>query len=140
MPITRLSHAEAQKEIREWTAAVDILFRQVQNWIADAHSEGWQLTFSSAEVTEESLGSYGIRVMEINANPGRLILEPVGLDILGARGRIDLYAWPSLFRVMLLRSFQEDSWTIRTESGIDWPNPWGKDSFLAIAEQLLAAA
>ena len=144
MPITKLSPVDADKEITEWTAAVETLFQQVQHWAADARSEDWQITFSTADVTEESLGSYPIRVMEINAGTGRLILEPVGLDVLGARGRVDLYAWPSLFRVMLLRSLKENNskegWTIRTESGIDWPTAWGKDSFLVISEQLLAAS
>ena len=141
MPITKLSPSDAQKEIQEWTTAVETLFEQVQNWIAEDRSKDWQVSFSTADVTEEFLGRYVTRVMEISANNGRLVLEPVGRDVIGAKGRIDLYAWPSLYRVMLLRSFdREKDWVIRTESGIDWPLAWGKDSFLAIAEQLLSAA
>lgn len=140
MPITRLNPQEAQREIADWTASVEALFQQVQQWIAEERPE-WQLEFSTADVTEESLGRYVIQVMEINARNGRLIFEPVGLDVFGARGRIDFYAWPSLYRVMLLRSSAPSKdWVIRTESGINWPNPWGKDSFIAIAEQFLGAA
>lgn len=140
MPITKLSPQEAQREIAEWTKSVEDLFHQVQQWVAEERPE-WQLKFSTADVTEESLGRYAIQVMEIDARSGRLILEPVGLDVFGARGRVDFYAWPSLYRVMLLRSSTSSKeWVIRTESGINWPNPWGKDSFLAIAEQFLSAA
>ena len=140
MPITRLSPQEAQREIADWTASVDALFQQVHQWVQEDRPKEWQVNFSTAEVTEESLGHYVTKVMEISAHHGRLILGPIGLDVFGARGRIDFYAWPSLYRVMLLRSFDPDeNWIIRTESGIDWPNPWDKNTFLAIAEQLLSA-
>lgn len=141
MPMTILSPAEAHQEIRVWTALVDSLFQKVQSWIGEGHPSDWQVNFSKAEVTEESLGQYVIPILEIDTQSGRLFVEPIGLDVFGARGRIDLYAWPSLYRVMLLRSSDpEEDWVIRTESGINWPNPWGKDSFLAIAEQLLVAS
>lgn len=139
MPITRLSPAEAKQEIADWTDSVNTLFQQVQQWIMEDRPE-WQIELTTADVTEESLGRYDIPVMEIDTRSGRVILEPIGLDVFGARGRVDLYAWPSHYRVMLLRSSDpNEDWTIRTESGINWPNPWGKDSFVAIAEQLSGA-
>jgi len=140
MPITKLSPTDAREAIQEWTGAVDTLFEQVQNWIAEERAQEWHLSFSTSEVTEESIGSYVIRVMEIDTRDRKLILEPIGYDVLGARGRIDLYAWPSLYRVMLLRSFTDEGWIIRTESGINWPQHWGNQSFLAVAEQLLNAS
>ena len=139
MPITKLGPLEAQKAIQEWTAAVNALLQQVQRWIEEDRPD-WEIDFSSADVTEASSGSYTIPVLEISNPAGRLILEPVGRDVFGAKGRIDFYAWPSLYRVMLLRSFADEEWVIRTESGIDWPQPWGKHSFLTVAEQLLSAA
>ncbi len=139
MPITKLSPVEAREAIQEWTAAVNALFQQVQQWIAEERPN-WQIEFSSADVTEASSGSYAVPVLEISAPIGRLMLEPVGRDVFGARGRIDLYAWPSHYRVMLLRSFTSDEWVIRTGSGIDWPQPWGKPGFLAVADRLLSAA
>ena len=139
MPITKLSPREAQEAIQEWKAAVHTLFQEVQQWAAEERPD-WQIESSSADVIEASSGSYVIPVLEISNLTGRLILEPVGRDVIGAKGRIDLYAWPSLYRVMLLRSFVGDEWVIRTESGIDWPQFWGKTSFLTIADQLMSAS
>ena len=140
MPIIKLSPEDAREAIREWTEAADSLFQQVQQWVAEDRAQDWRISLSLVDITEESLGSYGTQVMEINTHGGRLVLEPVGRDVLGAKGRIDLYAWPSLYRVMLLHSFKEEGWIIRTESGINWPNPWGRTSFLEVAEQLLSAS
>ena len=139
MPITKLSPADAHEANQEWAAAVGTLLQQVQEWVTEDRPE-WTIEFSNADVTEASSGSYTISVLELSAPNGRLILEPVGRDVFGARGRIDLYAWPSLYRVMLLRSFTSDEWVIRTESGIDWPQPWGKLGFLAVADRLLKVA
>jgi hypothetical protein len=56
---------------------------------------------------------------------------------MGAAGRVDLYAWPTLFRVMLLRSPQDETWAIRTDSGLRWPNPWSEETFAQLALGLL---
>ncbi len=139
MPITKLNPTEAQEAIAEWQNAVSAILQQVQEWIAEDRPK-WQLETSSADVTEESSGRYTIPVLEIIAANGRLILEPVGRDVYGAKGRIDLYAYPSLYQVMLLRSYADGEWVMRTGSGIDWPQPWGKEGFLAVADRLLNAA
>lgn len=139
MPITKLNPTEAQEAIAEWQSAVSAVLQQVREWIAEARPE-WQIETSSADVTEESSGRYTISVLEIIAANGRLILEPVGRDVYGAKGRIDLYAYPSLYRVMLLRNYADGEWVMRTGSGIDWPQPWGKEGFLAVADRLLDAA
>ena len=72
------------------------------------------------------------------AAQGRLILEPIARGVLEAQGRVDLYAWPSLFRVMLLhKPLGKDrglAWGMRTESGIDWPQPWGRETFFTLAK------
>ena len=139
MPITKLNPTEAQEAIAEWQSAVSAVLQQVREWIAGGRPK-WQIETSSADVTEESSGRYTIPVLEIIAANGRLILEPVGRDVYGAKGRIDLYAYPSLYRVMLLRSYADGEWVMRTGSGIDWPQPWGKEGFLAVADRLLDAA
>ena len=139
MPITKLNPTEAQEAIAEWQSAVSAVLQQVREWIAEDRPK-WQIETSSADVTEESSGRYTIPVLEIIAANGRLILEPVGRDVYGAKGRIDLYAYPSLYRVMLLRNDDAGEWVMRTGSGIDWPQPWGKEGFLAVADRLLDAA
>ena len=80
MPIIKLSPEDAREAIREWTAAADSLFQQVQQWVAEDRAQDWRISLSLVDITEESLGSYGTQVMEINTHGGRLVLEPVGLQ------------------------------------------------------------
>lgn len=138
--IEKLGPAEAQSLITEWQSAVDDLLRDVRTWVEERHGPDWRIDISFSDVEEEALGRYQIPVMEINTTEGRLVLEPVARWVIGGMGRIDMYAWPSLFRVMLLRRSVSAEWVIRTDSGINWPQTWGKDTFFGLAESLLKAA
>jgi hypothetical protein len=125
---------EEQARLRdEWLQAVDRIVQPVRQW---AEKQGWKVTEDQREVREERVGTYQVSVLEIDTPQGRVILEPIARDVLGAEGRVDLYAWPTLYRVMLLRR-GDMSWVVRTESGINWPQPWEEATFVALVEGLL---
>lgn len=119
----------------EWRNAVTSLTEAVRDW---AEARGWNVAESLREVSEETITSSTFPVLEIQTPRGQVMLEPIGRDILGAQGRVDLYAWPSLYRVLLLRK-QDHSWVIRTESGLNWPHPWNQATFYELAEGLVDA-
>lgn len=128
-----------------WERDTTALADEVQAWAEqEAAARGWRVEREQKELSEEVVGgAYRVPVVTIHAPQGRLILEPVARGVLGAQGRVDLYAWPSLFRVMLLHKPLGKGhgleWVVRTESGIDWPQPWGHETFLTLAEGLLNA-
>ena len=102
-----------------------------------AKKEGWTVVADSGEITEQSLGTYAVEVLHIQANGGRLHVEPIAQSVPEADGRVDLYAFPSLHRVRLLKRGAQ--WVIRTESGIDWPKRWNEQTFIGLAKELAAA-
>ncbi len=134
-----------QADKQEWLNAVAQLTRDVSEW---SRANKWETTASETEISEEVQDDKGVYddvvdnyiapVVTIDTGSGRVVLEPIACNVLGARGRVDLYAYPSLFRVMLLRQVDKErpEWTIRTDSGIDWPNEWSKDEFYALVKAL----
>jgi hypothetical protein len=54
-------------------------------------------------------------------------------------GRIDVHAYPSLARMLLLRDpgAATNPWVVRTSDDVDWPQPWGEETFVQIAKGLL---
>ena len=128
-----------------WERNTALLADDVQAWAEqEAAARGWRVEREQKELSEEVVGgAYQVPVVTVHAPQGRLILEPVARGVLGAQGRVDLYAWPSLFRVMLLHKplgkGRGLKWVVRTESGIDWPQPWNRETFLTLAEGLLNA-
>jgi hypothetical protein len=132
---TRISKKKAAEERACWQRAVSALKEQVEAW---ARAQGWPVAERSQSVTDDSIGTYEVPILEIDTPKGRVVLEPIGRDILGAHGRVDLYAWPTHYRVMLLRT-GDDQWVVRTDSGLNWPAPWGDQTFVTLAEGLAEA-
>src|SRR5438094_155105 len=97
----QLAPVDAESAREEWFRAVTALTEQVGEWAARWN---WPVERKTLDVTEELLGTYGVPMLEIQTEWGPLFLEPVARYVMGAEGRVDLYAYPSLYRVMLLRS------------------------------------
>jgi hypothetical protein len=131
---TRLTRLREQ-----WVEQVTTLVRQAEEWaIAAKDAHGWTVERETQEIEEEVVGgAYTVPGLRLNAGGDELRLEPIARGVLHADGRVDLYAWPSLFRVMLLR--KNDKWVVRTESGLDWPQVWNQETFLTLADGLLRA-
>lgn len=130
----RLTHLREQ-----WVKQVTALVHDAEAWAVEAQDTcGWTVEREAHEIEEEVVGgAYSVPGLRISAGDDELHLEPVARGVLHANGRVDLYAWPSLFRVMLLRKNGE--WIARTESGLDWPQAWNRETFLILADGLLRA-
>jgi hypothetical protein len=130
------ANGAACDEVRDnWVASVNDLAHDVESW---AREHGWEITQTPHEQKELRVGTYTIPYMEIDGPDGKVMLEPIARYHPDADGRVDLFAWPSHYRVQLLRK-EGQGWFIKTDSGLNWPFPWGKDTFLSVAEELMKA-
>ncbi|KYF64431.1 hypothetical protein BE11_04455 [Sorangium cellulosum] len=110
-PKTAEEHRDQQK--REWLRSLDVLFREIEGWLAPAVSAGVLKTArSEIEVVEQDLGAYYAPTLEIRDDRLTVRLEPVGVRVVGVvaaggrrhvglRGRVDLVCGP--IRIPLVR-------------------------------------
>lgn len=102
----------AQDSIKRWTDQLKAFFDGIS---ATATESGWTATYSAKDIKEDpfSLGasvSYVAPVLvlkRLRGNPEaeqRVTFEPVHRFTIGAAGRVDVYAHPTLREAMLLRS------------------------------------
>jgi hypothetical protein len=125
------------KEERErWVQTVRSFCDEITKW---SSAQGWLVVPEELQLTEELLGTYTVPTLNIQTKHGAVVVEPVARVVMGAVGRIDLYAYPTLFRVMLLRSTKDDRWLIRTDSGIFLRQPWSEQTFLDLVADLTGA-
>lgn len=139
-PVRKAAFQDRLTLLREqWVEQVTDLVRQVEEWATGAQdTRQWTVERETHAIEEEVVGgAYVVPGLRVSAGDDELRLEPVARGVLHADGRVDLYAWPSLFRVMLLRKNGE--WIVHTESGLDWPQAWGRETFLTLADGLLRA-
>src|SRR5688572_19093947 len=97
-----------RRELAEWVGVVRQLVEQVGGWARD---RGWAVTASERRLEESKYGAYEAPELAIRAPSGIVYLEPVGRDVAAAQGRVDLLAWPSLTRMMLVR--EGDRWVLQ---------------------------
>ncbi len=123
--------ASSEQACAEWTQAVTALAQQVRTWSEEA---GWQMAERTHPLDQDSSATCGLPLWAIQLPDSLLFLEPVSINVAGAEGRVDLYAYPALTRVMLLR--KDGGWRIRPELGPAWPKPWSRDTFVELAKLL----
>ncbi len=136
---TQMLAAKTEKALREqWLQSLKELVGEVSGWAIQ--QKGWHVESEAAQsVSEEALGTYDVPVLTIHTPEGRLILEPIARNFPGS-GIVELYAWPSLFRVRLLQDQPGDEWEVRIDSWYVVPQQWNRESFVQIAHSLLGTA
>ncbi|GEM_PF-2142243 len=90
-------------QAKQWIADVESLMVDIKKWLRGAEKEGL-VRVKSREVTlvEPKAGKYNLPALTLTT-PGyaRVLLDPAGLEVIGAKGRVDLASGPK--KVMLLR-------------------------------------
>ena len=99
---------ERQKAMEEWKQAVAALMTNVRGYSEEYEKDG-SLSFSNEDtirLTEEGLGAYEIPVMKINAGSAAILIQPLGREINGTLGSVNMQLQERTAerqRVMLLR-------------------------------------
>jgi len=132
------ARAEVDTALRqEWLDTVAGLQDQIKTWVS--YEPGWSTSAGEDHHIEEgALGTYIAADINISTPSGRLVLEPVGRNYPGA-GVMELYAWPTLYRVRLVRDGMNGGWRVRTDSGIFLRQEWNRENFITLVNDLLAA-
>lgn len=124
-----------QTEIKRWLAQIDELLDEIQRW---CHEVGWEFVREDKTLDESKLGRYEVSILKIRTPSGVVYVEPVARYVVSGDGLVDLYAWPSLRRMLLVQN--GNRWELKTDSGVPWPNPWSRETFVDIVPALNAAA
>jgi hypothetical protein len=138
MAVRSVSATDALGIVNEWKQRLEELENQVSSWVETR--AGWQVQRSTKEVSEAPLGSYQVDVLTItDKKERRLVLEPIARFSLTGNGIVELYAWPSLNRVRLVPVQSGAAWDVWTDSGIKLRQPWGRDTFIDLAGDLMSS-
>jgi len=116
----------------EWLDQLTALMTEITGW---CNTRGWAVHGAAKPISEASFGTYSAPTLQIRTSNGGIVyVEPVARYVTAADGLVDMYAWPSLRRLLLIR--KEGSWHIRTDSGVPLPWKWSEESFTQAVEAL----
>lgn len=120
----------------QWQSRVSGLLDGIATWAA---AQGWGVRREEATVTDRHLGSYPMPMLEIKLPGGELRVQPVGLQVAGAEGRVEIKAYPTLHRVRLLPQPKiGGGWQVITDSNVPLREPWNAQAFVQLCKDLLA--
>ena len=123
--------------LAEWQDTARNLLSQMADWAAP--EQGWSVEWYEVDREESKLGRYKSPAIRIHTPDGDLRCEPIARVIYGRRGTVELSAYPTLYRVRLIRPVKSNEWVIMTDSGIPIRQPWNRDTFVQVASDLVHA-
>lgn len=130
-----VTQADWERRRDDWLAKLRDLMDAIKSW---AEQRRWFVEEQEKTVEEDRIGRYMVPTLFIQAPGGKIHVEPIACDIIGAQGRVDVEAFPSLKRLLLV--LVEGEWKIETDSRIDWPEPWSEQAFARLVDALTNAA
>jgi hypothetical protein len=119
----------------DWLVKLRDLMNSIRSW---AEQRRWFVDEQEKIVEEDHIGRYTVPTLFIQAPAGKIHVEPIGCNIIGAQGRVDIESFPSLNRLLLI--LVDGEWKIKTDSRIEWPEPWSEKAFVRLVEALNSAA
>jgi hypothetical protein len=130
--MTQLADTNA-RDRQQWVGRVTALADQVEGWARD---QGWVVEREEKTIREDELGEYTVPALRIGLEGGEIHLIPIALHVIGADGRVDLRAYPTLSRVKLVG--EKGAWQIMTDSNVPLRVPWDPPHFAQLVRDLLS--
>ena len=115
----------------EWLRELDSLFGDIASW---CESRKWWVHRDHKTIDCDAFGPYDAPVLMIQSPQGRFMVDPVGHDIVGAEGRVEIQAWPTFDRMVLIRN--NGRWRIHPDLDFDRPRRWSRDGFFDAVREL----
>jgi hypothetical protein len=119
--------------LEDWKKRVSALMDEIESW---ARTAGWSVNRTEKRLNERLAGEYTLPALHMRTPEGELFVTPVALYVIGADGRVDIEAWPSLNRVKLIGVGKPAEWKIMTDSNVPLRDPWGSKTFLELVKDL----
>lgn len=116
----------------QWLTLLDELFQDIASWSED---RDW-LVHRDKKKLEEPFGTYQAPYLAIRTPQGRFVVNPIARYVMSADGRVDMEAWPSFNRAVILRD--GGKWKVRRDSTFARLMPWNRQMFLRLARELVS--
>lgn len=78
-------------KLDEWVEYLDEFYKTVEGFLSEYLESGKiNYEYSEKKIIEDYIGEYSVKVLQIELGPHTIKLEPIGTNLIGAKGRVDL--------------------------------------------------
>jgi hypothetical protein len=112
----------------EWLQHVEDFFQTVQTFLKTYIDQGKvSISFSDKTIFEDHIGEYVVKAAIVRIGSSEVKFEPIGTNLIGARGRIDMIGPCGRIRFLLVdedsnapRTFKGGVYRAKNEEDINW--------------------
>lgn len=80
-----------KKRRKEWLNHLSNFYQKVEEFLNDYVVTGQiSINYSVKSIIEDGLGEYEVNTATIKIGPSEIKLEPIGTNVIGAKGRVDM--------------------------------------------------
>lgn len=98
----------------EWLNYLSGFYKTIEGFLEEYKKAGkLSYDYSKKEIFEEYIGSYTVDVMNIRLGEHKVKLEPIGTNLIGAHGRVDLIGANGKVKIGLVNKNYSDTFSIK---------------------------
>ena len=87
----------------DWKKHLDEFYQLAEGFLQKyIDQDKVRITTATKQITEEHIGSYDVKSLEVQIGAIKVQLDPIGTRILGARGRVDMHGPHGTVRFVLV--------------------------------------
>lgn len=91
-----------QSQKTEWLEFIEQFYESLEHWLSPYKDQGTvSYTYKDLQLTEEYIGTYGVKAMIADFAGQQLTIEPQGTVLIGTKGRIDMEGAKGLVQFVL---------------------------------------
>lgn len=92
-------------ELNEWKESLESLYKEIQSFLQPyIQEEKINLSYQIIKIEEENIGEYEVQEALISFGNNAVKLVPIGTNLIGAKGRVDLIGPKGKIRFVLVNS------------------------------------
>ena len=105
----------------EWLQYLDQFYKQVEGFMREYIDQGKVcLQCGTKELHEEFIGDYSVHTMALHIGANKIVFDPVGTNLIGAKGRVDMQSAKGTVKFVLVpENTANVGWRTRTFEGPD---------------------
>ncbi|MFH1568771.1 MAG: hypothetical protein ABIL09_12300 [Gemmatimonadota bacterium] len=94
--------SDRRQALEDWKRAAQLLLDQIEEWLKPlAQRDYLRMAKEGKVIVEDEYGQYKLHLLRVRTADGRdVVIEPVGLNVIGGLGRIDVKTESESFMVV----------------------------------------
>ena len=131
----KIAQSTRQERLKNWTKSIDDFYAVIKKWLSPFHQQSL-LSIEEKEIskTEEYIGQYVTKRLDIRIGNDVISLTPIGTYILGSYGRIDMRG-PKAEMIIVERDWNKWEFIQRTPKRETWQV--SEESFKTAIESII---